>query len=51
MQQVLYLSMLKKNVRLELMYKRGFRPSHALWVDTYNKQFGGYHLYHPRWRE
>lgn len=41
MQQVLCLSMLKKNVRLELMYKRGFRPSHALWVDTYNKQFGG----------
>ena len=40
MRQVLYLSMLKKNVRLELMYKRGFRPSHALWVDTYNKQFG-----------
>nr|DAI09650.1 MAG TPA: hypothetical protein [Caudoviricetes sp.] len=33
--------MLKKNARLELMYKRGFRPSHALWVDTYNKQFGG----------
>ena len=40
MQQVLYLSMLKKNVRLELMYKRGFRPSHALWIDTYNKKFG-----------
>lgn len=40
MQQVLYLSMLKKNVRLELMYKRGFCPSHALWVDTYNKSFG-----------
>ena len=35
----------KKNVRLELMYKRGFRPSHALWVDTYNKQFGGGIIY------
>ena len=45
MQQVLCLSMLKKNVRLELMYKRGFRPSHALWVDTYNKQFGGGIIY------
>ena len=22
------------------MYQRGFRPSHALWVDTYNKQYG-----------
>ena len=28
----------KKNARLEFMYKRGFRPSHALWVDTYNKK-------------
>ena len=43
--QQLCLSMLKKNVRLELMYKRGFRPSHALWVDTYNKQFGGGIIY------
>ena len=33
-------SMLKKNARLERMYQRGFRPSHALWVDTYNKQYG-----------
>ena len=32
--------MLKKNARLERMYQLGFRPSHALWVDTYNKQFG-----------
>lgn len=32
--------MLEKNARLEFMYKRGFRPSHALWVDTYNKQCG-----------
>lgn len=39
--------MLKKNVRLEIMYQRGFRPSHAVWIDTYNKQFGGYHLHHP----
>ena len=39
--------MLKKNARLEIMYQRGFRPSHAVWIDTYNKQFGGgYHLYH-----
>ena len=38
--------MLRKNARLEQMYQRGFRPSHALWVDTYNKQYGGYHLYH-----
>ena len=27
------------------MYQRGFRPSHALWVDTYNKQFGGGIIY------
>ena len=33
--------MLKKNARLEIMYQRGFRPSHAIWIDTYNKQFGG----------
>ena len=32
--------MLNKNARLEEMYQRGFRPAHALWVDTYNKQFG-----------
>ena len=32
--------MLKKNARLERMYQRGFRPSHALWIDTYNKQYG-----------
>ena len=33
-------STLKKNARLERMYQRGFRPSHALWIDTYNKQYG-----------
>ncbi len=33
--------MLKKNARLERMYADGFRPRHALWVDTYNRQFGG----------
>ena len=38
--QQLWLSMLKKNARLEIMYQRGFRPSHAVWIDTYNKQFG-----------
>lgn len=32
--------MLNKNARLEEMYQRGFRPAHALWVDTYNKRFG-----------
>lgn len=32
--------MLSKNARLEIMYERGFRPEHATWVDTYNKQFG-----------
>ena len=32
--------MLKKNARLEIMYQHGFRPSHAVWIDTYNKQFG-----------
>lgn len=32
--------MLKKNARLERMYQRGFRPHHAMWVDTYNKQYG-----------
>ena len=32
--------MLKKNARLERMYQRGFRPSHAMWIDTYNKQYG-----------
>ena len=32
--------MLNKNARLEQMYQRGFRPAHALWGDTYNKQFG-----------
>ena len=32
--------MLYKNARLEQMYQRGFRPAHALYVDTYNKQFG-----------
>lgn len=32
--------MLKKNARLERMYQRGFRPSHACWIDTYNKQSG-----------
>ena len=33
-------SMLKKNARLERMYQRGFRPHHAMWIDTYNKQYG-----------
>ena len=37
--------MLRKNARLEQMYQRGFRPSHALWVDTYNKQYGGGIIY------
>lgn len=37
--------MLKKNARLEIMYQRGFRPAHALWIDTYNKQFGGGIIY------
>ena len=32
--------MLKKNDRVEIMYQRGFRPSHAVWIDTYNKQVG-----------
>ena len=32
--------MLKKNARLERMYQRGFRPHHAMWIDTYNKQYG-----------
>ena len=32
--------MLKKNARLERMYQRGFRQHHAMWVDTYNKQYG-----------
>ena len=29
---------LNKNARLEIMYQRGSRPSHAVWIDTYNKQ-------------
>ena len=37
--------MLKKNARLETMYQRGFRPSHAVWIDTYNKQFGAGIIY------
>ena len=32
--------MIKKNARLERMYQRGFRPHHAMWIDTYNKQYG-----------
>ena len=32
--------MLKKNARLERMYQRGLRPHHAMWIDTYNKQYG-----------
>lgn len=32
--------MLNKNARLEIMCQRGFRPSHAQWIDTYNKYFG-----------
>lgn len=51
MQPELWLSMLKKNARLERMYQRGFRPAHALWVDTYNKQFGGvlFTLFSQEW--
>jgi hypothetical protein len=37
--------MLNKNARLEIMFQRGFRPSHAVWIDTYNKQFGGSIIY------
>ena len=37
--------MLEKNARLEIMYQRGFRPSHGVWVDTYNKQSGGGVIY------
>lgn len=33
--------MLKKNARLERMYAEGFRPSYGIWIDTYNRQFGG----------
>ena len=32
--------MLKKNARLEIIFQCGFRPSHAVWIDTYNKSFG-----------
>ena len=35
--------MLNKNARLEIMYQR--RHSHAVWIDTYNKQFGGGIIY------
>ena len=27
------------------MFQRGFRPFHAVWIDTYNKQFGGGIIY------
>ena len=37
--------MLKKNARLERMYADGFRPMHALWIDTYNRQSGGGIIY------
>ena len=39
------MNMLNKNARLEIMYKRGFRPSNAVWIDTYNKQFGSGIIY------
>ncbi len=32
--------MLRKNARLERMYADGFRPAHAVWVDTYNRRSG-----------
>ncbi len=32
--------MLRKNARLERMYADGFRPFHAVWVDTYNRKCG-----------
>ena len=37
--------MLKKNARLELMYRDGFRPDHATWIDTYNRQYGGDNIF------
>lgn len=37
--------MLRKNARLEIMYHEGFRPDHAIWVDTYNRQYGGGNIY------
>lgn len=33
--------MLRKNARLERMYAEGFRPSHGIWIDTYNRHSGG----------
>lgn len=33
--------MLKKNARFERMVAQGFRPGHGIWIDTYNRQFGG----------
>lgn len=33
--------MLKKNARFERMVAKGFRPGHGIWIDTYNRQFGG----------
>ncbi len=39
--------MLKKNARFERMVAQGFRPGHGIWIDTYNRQFGGgYYLHH-----
>lgn len=32
--------MLRKNARLERMYATGFRPAHAVWVNTYNRKSG-----------
>lgn len=37
--------MLKKNTKLELMFREGFRPDHAIWVDTYNRRYGGGNIY------
>lgn len=37
--------MLKKNARFERMVAKGFRPGHGIWIDTYNRQFGGGIIY------
>lgn len=37
--------MLQKNARLENMFRHGYRPRHAQWIDTYNQQFGGGIIY------
>ena len=44
-EQELSLSMLKKNARFERMVAQGFRPGHGIWIDTYNRQFGGGIIY------